>query len=34
MCSEYERRIKELEERLAAEIRKMEDSNGYLKQMY
>ena len=34
MVKDYERRINELEERLAAEMRKMEDSNGYLKQMY
>lgn len=31
---EYEEKIKRLEDRLAQEIRKMEDSNGYLKKMY
>jgi predicted nucleic acid-binding Zn-ribbon protein len=30
----YELKIRDLEEKLAAEIRKMEDSNGYLKKMY
>ena len=34
MAGGYEVRIKELEQKLAAEIRKMEDSNGYLKKMY
>ena len=34
MAAGYEARIKELEEKLAAELRKMEDSNGYLKKMY
>ena len=34
MANDYEVKIKDLEEKLAAEIRKMEDSNGYLKKMY
>ena len=34
MAANYENKIKELEDKLAAEIRKMEDSNGYLKKMY
>ena len=34
MAEGYEARIRVLEEKLAAEIRKMEDSNGYLKKMY
>jgi hypothetical protein len=34
MAANYEAKIKDLEEKLAAEIRKMEDSNGYLKKMY
>ncbi len=34
IISEYEQKIKALEDKLAAEIRKMEDSSGYLKKMY
>lgn len=34
MADTFEAKIKDLEEKLAAEIRKMEDSNGYLKKMY
>ena len=34
MIAEYEKKIKDLEDKLAAEIRKMEDSSGYLKKMY
>jgi hypothetical protein len=34
MADGYELKIRDLEEKLAAEIRKMEDSNGYLKKMY
>lgn len=32
--SEYEAKMKILEDKLAEEIRKMQDSNGYLKKMY
>lgn len=32
--SEYEKVIKSLQDKLADELRKMEDSNGYLKKMY
>jgi hypothetical protein len=32
--SEYEKVIKSLQDKLAEELRKMEDSNGYLKKMY
>ena len=34
MAKGYEDRIKDLEAKLAAELKKMEDSNGYLKKMY
>ena len=34
MARGYEDKIKDLEAKLAAELKKMEDSNGYLKKMY
>lgn len=34
LIGSYMSRIKQLEDKLAEEIRKMEDSNGYLKKMY
>ena len=34
LIADYEEKIRILEEKIAAEIRKMEDSSGYLKKMY